>query len=195
MFTRWSAGLSRAGLQVPLIAHGGLHVAPVAKGDADVMAAYLAKQRYQPGDVATPDGAAWETVGGTGKAAQAGNRTPFDILRDVVAVGLADDLDLWHEWETASKGRRQITWSAGLRKQLAVTGPELTDEQAAAEDLGGDVVAVMPADVWAVWRWRSGQVLDALEADDHGRAVRALLGADAARCEWWPTPVPAPCSG
>lgn len=46
------------------------------------------------------------------------------------------------EWERASKGRRQIQWSAGLRAALLGDEPELTDEQLAElAELEGQVVA------------------------------------------------------
>jgi hypothetical protein len=48
-----------------------------------------------------------------------GGRSPFKILTDGLATGADDDLDLWAEWEQASFGRRQLTWSLGehdLRK-------------------------------------------------------------------------------
>src|SRR3954453_21800203 len=48
-----------------------------------------------------------------------GGRSPFGIVTDGLRTGDADDLALWAEWEQASFGRRQLTWSLGehdLRK-------------------------------------------------------------------------------
>ncbi len=39
------------------------------------------------------------------------------------ALGLVDDVDRWWEWEEASRGRRQISWSQDLRN-LAKLEPE-----------------------------------------------------------------------
>ena len=45
--------------------------------------------------------------------------------------GLTDEVDLWHEWERASQGRRQMVWSTGRRnlRQWAGLGMEWTDEE------------------------------------------------------------------
>jgi hypothetical protein len=53
---------------------------------------------------------------------------------------------VWREYERATKERQAITWSKGLRQLLAVT--ERTDEQIAAEEIGGDDLAVIPSDDW-----------------------------------------------
>jgi hypothetical protein len=72
------------------------------------------------------------------------SRTPFELLAAV--VGEADyvegDRARWREWELGSKGRRQLTWSPGLRELVAVA-PELTDLEAAALEYGGRTVAVI----------------------------------------------------
>ena len=60
--------------------------------------------------------------------------------------GDSDDLIVWREYERATKGRQAITWSKGLRQLLAVT--ERTDEEIAAEEIGGDDLAVIRSDDW-----------------------------------------------
>lgn len=57
------------------------------------------------------------------------------LLEEIKATG---DLDQWHRWveyEKASKGKRQMAVSHGLRDLLGV-GPEVTDEEIAAEEAG-----------------------------------------------------------
>jgi len=79
-----------------------------------------------------------------------GGRSPFKILTDGLATGEATDLDLWAEWEEASFGRRQLTWSLGehdLRK-LADLGQEQTDEDIAEEELHGEDVIALPRPTW-----------------------------------------------
>jgi hypothetical protein len=150
MFDRWSTGLRSAtdedgtplGIAAPIADRGGLDVRPVGKG-ADALGAYFAKATYDQADRA-----AMETTRGAFKTAKGANRTPFQILRDVVSVGLVEDLDLWHEYETASKGRRQLTWSKGLRERLGVNA-ERTDEEIAADDHGGHDVVLLPPETWA----------------------------------------------
>jgi hypothetical protein len=69
----------------------------------------------------------------------------WDLLDDVFSSGDADALDRWHEWERASKGRRQITFSRGLRARLGMLVEEQTDEEIAAEEVGSsadDLVAI-----------------------------------------------------
>ena len=93
----------------------------------------------------------------TGRQVEKG-RTPFGILADVVELGDADDLDLWHEWEQASKGRRQLTWSVGIRDLLGI-GDEETDESIAEKDLGGEVVMEFEIYEWEWLRWYSDRIL------------------------------------
>ena len=80
------------------------------------------------------------------KQGRAGGRTPFEILDDFRWTGDDDDRVLWREYERATKGRQAITWSKGLRQLLAVT--ERTDEEIAAEEIGGEDLAVIDGDGW-----------------------------------------------
>lgn len=72
------------------------------------------------------------------KTASGEHRVPFEILASA-GEGNEADLRLWHEFERATKGRKAITWSRGLR---AIVSPpvrrdvpvedwlvELTDEE------------------------------------------------------------------
>lgn len=162
MFGRWVPALVSKGLTAPVLAHG-VDVRVVSAGDASKLGDYFSKNVY------TADKAGWEVAGGSGKKAGRGNRTPFQILADVVAVGDADDLAIWWEWEEASSGRRQLTWSAGLRELLAL-GEEATDEELAEEDFDGDVVMVFTAPEYAVIRWHSETLLELLETSTLARA-------------------------
>ena len=69
--------------------------------------------------------------------------TPVDDFR---WTGDSDDLIVWHEYERATKGCQAITWSKGLRQLLAVV--ERTDEEIAAEEIGGEDLAVIHSDDW-----------------------------------------------
>jgi Replication protein len=79
-----------------------------------------------------------------------GGRSPFKILTDGLQTGDADDLDLWAEWEQASFGKRQLTWSLGVHdlRKLADLGSEQSDEEVAAEELAGEDLLVLPPDTW-----------------------------------------------
>ncbi|WP_433997030.1 protein rep [Barrientosiimonas endolithica] len=107
--------------------------------------------------------AADEVARGTSKKARRGNRTPMAVLHDITTAGLVDDVELWHEWERASHGRRQMTWSRGLRKELGLTRRDADDTHAsdapdgqdmdltlAARSRGDEVVAVLNSSQWRV---------------------------------------------
>jgi hypothetical protein len=104
-----------------------------------------------------------------------GHRTPFEILDGFRWTGDLADLALWHEYERASRGHQAITWSKGLRKLLAA--PARTDEELAAEEVGGDIVTLIEASAWraiTVVPGLPGYLLD--EAERGGAsAVRAVL--------------------
>lgn len=104
--------------------------------------------------------AADEVARSASKKGRRGNRTPMGILHDVTTGGLVDDVDLWNEWEQASHGRRQMTWSRGLRSTLglavvadadaaaeAADGAE-SDDHLAASARGDEVVLVLTAQEW-----------------------------------------------
>ena len=104
--------------------------------------------------------AADEVARGASKKGRRGNRTPMGILHDFTTGGLVDDVELWNEWERASHGRRQMTWSRGLRTALglrvvddahaaaeAPDGAE-SDEVVAPSTLGDAVVLLLSAAEW-----------------------------------------------
>jgi hypothetical protein len=82
----------------------------------------------------------------TSSPAANGHRTPLEILEHFRWTGDVEDLALWHEYETATKGHQAITWSKGLHQLLAVEAR--TDEEVAAEEVGGDVVALIATETW-----------------------------------------------
>jgi predicted secreted protein len=159
MFGRWERALLRAGLAAPLENRGGLDVRPVdlGSGSIDAVAEYLGKITV-------------EITGGSMKEGRRGNRAPFAVLRDALATGLADDAELWLEWEQASRARRQVAWSQGFR-EWAGLHVERTDEEVAAEETGSaddDVLAVAP-ESWPALRPHLADWLDVAERD--GRAA------------------------
>jgi hypothetical protein len=113
------------------------------------------------------------------KTGRDGSRMPFEVAEGA-AAGLADDVPLWHEYEYGAHGIRAIYWSNGLRALLAdlVDLDDRTDDEIAAEEVGGDGVALIPAETWyaAVLRYR-GRSLALLQAAEAGgeNAVRALV--------------------
>lgn len=179
LFGRWEAAVNKAGYRTSW-AHG-IDLRPVET--ASGVGEYLAKNDYR----ATPGGAAFEVTGSHSKTAGKGGRTPFELLAAVVDQGDADDLDRWHEWEKASQGRRQLTWSRGMRTWLALAGAEvdaLTDEEIAEQNAGG--VAVLEISREGFRRLAaSGRVVALLEAVERGWDGAAEL-LDALRVQYWP---------
>lgn len=175
MFQSWRAALIRNGMDAPIARSGGLD-AKLWDGESSVMADYFTKAEYAS-DVSK---AALELARGDLKQARGGNRTPFQILSDLVSFGLADDVDLWIEWEKGSKGRRQLTWSRGLREKLLAT-IEKTDEELASEELGSavdDLVEIPAAGVrMLVDLQLHALVLEVAESDNTGQALRTYLAA------------------
>jgi hypothetical protein len=105
---------------------------------AEELGGYLAKQL------------AFEATHGHVKTGRNGSqlRAPFQVLADLTASGDADDLDVWREWEQASKGRRQLTWSGGIRVLAGLAEEQRTDEEIADVDLGDHDLLVLDGEVW-----------------------------------------------
>ena len=94
------------------------------------------------------------------------------LLRHFTSTGDSDVLALWQEWETATCGRKQMTWSRGLRSRLqllasehddglaavADDGTEPTDEEiAGSQDRGDKQILILDAQTWR--RVRSSDLL------------------------------------
>jgi hypothetical protein len=88
--------------------------------------------------------------------------TPFDLLRAYRDTGDCDYADRFVEYSKAFKGKRQLTWSRGLRELLALD-EEKTDEQVANE-LEDDAVifSLVDLDTWRTIRKLNlrGQLLE-----------------------------------
>jgi hypothetical protein len=120
MFSRWRAALERKGFDAS-DAHGW-DLRRVQLGDGD-LADYFTKIAH-------------EVTGSHRKEGRrAGGRTPMQLLADAVDTYEESAIARWWEWEQASEGRRQLTWSTGRRdlRKLAGLGAESTDEEIATE--------------------------------------------------------------
>lgn len=178
MHRRWEAALNRSGLQ-SWREHGGLDVR-MASLDSDNLADYFTKLAREVTSQATK---------GTRKG-----RPPFAILTDIGQDFLADDADLWWEWEQASFRRRQLSWSGkelDLRR-FAELGQELSDEQAAAEELAGDDVLALTPESWG-WLVANEATTDLLDVAEQGGPSAATDWLDARGLDWQPgTAAPPP---
>lgn len=172
MFNRWARALARKKLSA-VAESGGLDVRPVAMTADSVerIGEYMSKIAYEVTSPSTKDG-------------RYGNRSPFAILRDALATSLADDAELWLEWEKASHGKRQLTWSQGLR-DWARLGREQTDEEIVAEDHGGrDLFVICPED-WPRIAHVQYELLDAVEV---GGMLGGIRWLQAHGIRWWCPP-------
>ncbi len=104
----------------------------------------------------------FEMAGGRFKKGRKGGRTPFEVLADGLETGLADDLEIWLEWEQASKGRRQLVWSRGLKARSGIE--DLTDEEIAEAADEGETLLILPRRTWQAIRDFAVELLDATEA-------------------------------
>lgn len=145
VWTRWSEGLSREGMTASRKHGVDVRVGTEA---VDRLGKYINKL-------------AFETVGGRWKKNRKNGRTPFEILAEGLATGLADDWDLWFEWEQGSKGMRQLTWSRGLKGRVGLD--DKTDEEIADETERGETIAILPARTWRKVYPIAEQLLEALE--------------------------------
>jgi hypothetical protein len=116
------------------------------------------------------------------KTSRTGSRTPFQILADYYQTGDTRDRDLWHEYARVTHGLAAVRWSRGLRALLpgVATGPERTDDELAAEEVNGELVAVIDMTAWSRLRI-AGLDLAALAAAEFGglAAVSALISETA----------------
>ena len=166
----WGDAIEAAGFDRPSEIHG-VDVQLVAS--AEEAGAYLAK---------TQDGKAVgnEVARGDMKEGRQGSRTPFQILDDFRWTGNDADLRLWHEWEQVTHGRRAIFWSDHLRALLLPEEDEeeATDDEIAAEEVGGEDVAMIDKITWKGITARPGlacALLDRLESGGLD-SVNELLG-------------------
>jgi len=143
MFGRWHSSLKSLGLPAPLISGQDLRL---LDGPADErLSEYFTKAGHNAQSIAR------ELSNSQSKTARGvhGTHSVWDFLDAVIDQGDADSLDRWHEWQSGSKGRRQLTWSKGLRELLGLRF-EKSDEDIAAEELGtkADDLVIISAAGW-----------------------------------------------
>jgi hypothetical protein len=125
---------------------------------------------------------------------------------EVVTVTPLGEWRIWHEWEQASKGRRQIMWSrkrqnpTSDREQLwnalllarGMTADE-SDEAVSALETCGDVVGeISRSDWYRTVVWRPELLVEILEAAENGGAQE--VARSLAACGVMLIERPPPCS-
>ena len=120
------------------------------------------------------------------KTGRLGGRTPQELLADALDGGEARDVHLWKEYEQATFGRKLITWTPGLRKQLVDQADEVEDQELAEATVGGEVMAVLELPAWRIVRTASPGGVEALQAAEAGRAtLEAYLRSTVPAGGWW----------
>ena len=164
IFTLWQRACQRAGLPAPSRTHGA-HLER-----AFSPAEYLAKFGHD-----TKWGSARELTKAHSKRGGQDRYTPFDLLRGILPESQARSLFVGYA--KAFYGARQITWSRGLKKRMALS--EVSDSEIVE---GGDeahrLVTLIGVDEWrAVVKAKArAKLLDAAETGG-APAVQALLAA------------------
>lgn len=178
-FSIWKGQAKKRGLGAPMRERYELRLVTDANnGFAD----YFAKAVYEGQLSDAARGVSFEMTGSLTKAGRGGkpmrdakgrlrnvthgaSRTPWQILDDFLASGDMDDWDSWEEYERASKGRRALVWSPGLKARFAVE--EQSDETIAGEEVGSRDDVVFTITDWAPIAARSelgGLLLNAVRS-------------------------------
>ena len=182
---RWRTGIAKHGFSAS-DRHGADVRMAHGRDAASVLSQYFTKGVYAP-DGTAPAELASELAGGIYKLSRGSStRTPFRVLEDFLTTGDVDDLDLWHEWERGSKGRRQTAWSKGLRTLVELCS-EKTDEELAGEELGtvDDTAVLLPPATLRQVVYMAPALLDAAELGGCGGLIAWLRRQ---KLEYWDPP-------
>jgi hypothetical protein len=168
----WSAAVVKLGLAQPgdVADKGQVGGVTIRQVTSSEVGNYLAKIQDHYGDESS---VGLEMARSDAKKGRKRSRTPFEILEGA-AAGVARDVALWHEYEAATKGRRAIEWSRGLKARFGVD--EREDEDLAAEDVDGERIAWVNRPQWyaLVARKQETELLDQAELGG-ADAVEVLL--------------------
>lgn len=151
----------------------GVTLAPVYRAE---VGQYLAKVQDHYGQAST---VGLEMARGDVKKGRKRSRTPFE-LAEAAVQGVMPELPLWWAYEAATKGRRAIEWSRGLKARFDLA--DVSDEDLAAADVDGDRVAWVDGPTWGLLV-KAGQetyVLDLAEQGGQPAAHAFLLRLQAA---------------
>lgn len=101
------------------------------------------------------------------KTAKLDSMTPFDFLRRYLATGEDKYLKLFREYARVFKGKRQLSWSAGLKAHFAIN--EKSDEELAKEKLeDADLLGLINFEQWKIIRSHENRALLLDNVEKHG---------------------------
>lgn len=151
MFMRWRDAIVRLGFDAPMLQAQECHLLG-GQSIGTTLAEYftLAKSYGVTEDVAARIG--MEMTHTQSKTARSvhSTRSVWELL-DEANNGEVPGVYLWHEFEQAMKGKRQISYSQGIRERFGLRLDETSDEEIAEEELGDeqdDLVVILP-DGWS----------------------------------------------
>jgi hypothetical protein len=113
------------------------------------------------------------------KTGRSGSRTPFQIFADYYQSGDVRDRNLWREFGQVIRGLAAVRWSRGLRRAMLglEAEPERTDKELAADDVSGELIAVVPPHTWSRIRLAGLEHTLLVAAERGGFAeVNSLIG-------------------
>lgn len=161
LFTLWADCVEKAGGKRPT--KEGLDLQKVDK-DGRVLAQYIGKIQ----DEKSAWGVGAEIARGDVKSGRGTSLTPMQLLDDDCPVGESQRAQLWREFYLATKGRRAITWSRGLKARYEVG--TRADEDILDEAESTTVVWLTSASAYRALRSRGHSLpaiaLELAEAED-----------------------------
>jgi hypothetical protein len=175
LYERWAKLIRDAKLGKPSRKHGvRLDMARRGKEGAGDLAKYVVK---------LDEGRALgnEMLRGDMKVGRHKGRTPGEILARAI-VGDEAELELWAEYEAATKGHRMLTWGGDIRDRLAdLMELDDRDDQAVVADedaAAKEVIVRIAPDPWrnqvAHVPGRRGRIVGAVEAGGREAVVQLL---------------------
>lgn len=179
MFERWSKGLQAAGLEAPLRRGQDWQLSTGSRA-SEKLAEYLAKAASV--DVGRSLGLELTHTKPGRSREGLSTRPVWALLDDLTETG---EVGPWREWERASKGKRQVGWSVGLRERFAPSIEEVSDQEIVQEEIGtaDDDLAFFTADQWRRVIEVPGLALRLVQAAEFGPGmVRLLIESERIEC-------------
>ena len=167
LFQMWSAACVKVGLGAPSRKHG------VVVQDGSKAAQYVSKMGNKDWTLAD------EISKASAKGGRKGSRSAWELLDCMIDPEALPQHQkraeaLFREYAEATKGRRQLSWSQGLKKRYAIA--EMNDEELCSqEEEDAILIAQISLDAWRAIRLQKMQA-HILNAVQYGSvAVNALV--------------------
>jgi len=157
LFTMWHAACLKFGLGAPSRKHG------VVVQDGSRAAQYVSKMGEKEWGLSD------EIAKASSKGGRGGSRSAWQLLDCMIDPGATQAHQkraegLFREYAEATKGRRQLSWSPGLKKRYAIA--DMNDEELCAQvEEDSVLIAQIPLDAWRAIRLQKMQahILNAVQ--------------------------------